>query len=105
MLFEKFAFTSDIPSIELRCDILAESRYILTSDYIPSYRCLDGDRELCFGDIVLELLTDLPTEIASSCTVYHHRECIDWVSGDSYIHLHDVIYFVPHRLIVETRIS
>ena len=105
LFLEELPLAGDISSIELRSHVLAECRYILTSDDIASDSCLDRDRELCFWYIVLQLLADLPTEIARSSSVYHHREGVYRISGDSDIHLHDIIYLVSHRLIVEARIS
>lgn len=105
LLIEELALASDISSIELRGDIFAKGGYILSCDDIIAHDCLDRDRELCFRDIFLELCTYPSTEIPCPTAVCHHGKCIDDISCDADIHLHDIILMESDRFIVEARIA
>lgn len=70
LFLEEFAFTGDVTTVTLGCNVLADSLDCLTGDDLRSDGCLDRDVKLLARDKLFQFLTHSAAEVVGSVSVY-----------------------------------
>ncbi len=80
LFFEQFAFTGDVTTITLGCDVFTYGFNGLAGNDLGPDGCLDGDFELLTRDQFLEFGAHFPAEILSMAAMNQRRERINGIT-------------------------
>src|SRR3954464_12550606 len=105
LLLEKLSLARDVAAVALGKDVLAQRLDAGARDDFRSDRRLNRDLEQLARNEVLELVGDLAPPLVGLVLVDDDAECVDGITVDQHVELHQIAAAVLEHLVVERRVA